>query len=202
MNVWRGMIDSDIIDTINSQLVFLFRWIDVVELNIVIDAFFSEGDSLVDLDRLRKLSIRLQVSGFVGGIFQNDVSTSILKSNSIACNKAYTWEIFLPDNPWGQREWCRTGWSRPFCEAYHGCGKDAWRHRSTWLRRVHCPAFWWLGHTPGRLRGTPIHAWGLRFRSYRDGGSFLPFPYFWAYCFTFLIRSTKQRNSSPGTKKW
>ena len=52
--------------------------VNVVELDVIV-TLSAELDSLVDLDRLGELAIRLQVSRLVGGVLQDHVGLRVLQ---------------------------------------------------------------------------------------------------------------------------
>merc|ERR1719220_2537961 len=61
-----------------SLYVFFVRGLDIVELNVVVNAFFTERNGLVDLDSFWELTVRLQVSRLVSRVLENDVSSGIV----------------------------------------------------------------------------------------------------------------------------
>ena len=63
---------------LNGQLNKAVPGIDIVELNVVIESFFSERHRFVDLHRFRELSVRLQVTSLVGRVLEDDVSLAVL----------------------------------------------------------------------------------------------------------------------------
>ena len=74
---WARLLD--VVDATGAEaIIFLFTRVDIVELNVVIEAFLAEGHGIVDLDSFWKLAIRFQVPRLVGGIFQDDVSFAVL----------------------------------------------------------------------------------------------------------------------------
>merc|ERR1719507_2777135 len=68
---------SNIVNSVNTN-VFLIRGLGIVELNVVVNAFLTERNGLVDFDSFRELTVRLQVSRLVSRVLQNDVSSGIL----------------------------------------------------------------------------------------------------------------------------
>ena len=63
---------------LNGQLNEAVPGIDIVELNVVIESFFSERHRFVDLHRFRELSVRLQVTSLVGRVLEDHVSLAVL----------------------------------------------------------------------------------------------------------------------------
>ena len=68
----------DVVNALHSQIIFFFGRINVIEFNVVIKAFFTKGNSLVDFDGLWELSVRFQITSFLWRILQNDIGASIL----------------------------------------------------------------------------------------------------------------------------
>ena len=68
----------DVVDVSAKSVAFLFARVDVVKLDVVVEAFLSERDGVVDLDRFRELSVGLQVASLVGRVLQDDVGLAVL----------------------------------------------------------------------------------------------------------------------------
>ena len=68
----------DVVDVGSKSVAFLFARVDVVKLDVIVEAFFSERDGVVDLDRFRELSVGLQVASLVGRVLQDDVGLAVL----------------------------------------------------------------------------------------------------------------------------
>ena len=89
--IWRegifaGKLDNratkqkvlNVVDVGSKSVAFLFARVDVVKLDVVVEAFLAERDGVVDLDRFRELSVGLQVASLVGRVLQDDVGLAIL----------------------------------------------------------------------------------------------------------------------------
>ena len=67
--VGRHKKNLNVVNATNAEVVFLFGRIDVIELNVILDAFFANGDGLVDPYGLGEFTVGFKVTGLISRIF-------------------------------------------------------------------------------------------------------------------------------------
>jgi len=76
-----SLFDFDVIrlDSVNvGDVIVIVTGRHLLEVDTVVHLFVSEGDGLVDLDGLRELAVRLEVTRLVRRVLENDVGLGVL----------------------------------------------------------------------------------------------------------------------------